>query len=105
MRLLLNEEQLSQSLAPTDSQCFIEFQLCPALQLMLLGCFEITRLRFNFKTSAAISVQSVPIFSLFRFSVSLACVQTTQENCRVRWGNLGLRGNLGLFAFSLLKRS
>ena len=23
---------------------------------------------------------------------------------RVRWGNLGLRGNLGLFAFSLLKR-
>ena len=24
---------------------------------------------------------------------------------RVRWGNLGLRGNLGLFAFSLLKRS
>ena len=23
----------------------------------------------------------------------------------VRWGNLGLRGNLGLFAFSLLKRS
>ena len=23
----------------------------------------------------------------------------------VRWGNLGLRGNLGLFAFSLLKQS
>ena len=27
------------------------------------------------------------------------------SSSRVRWGNLGLRGNLGLFAFSLLKRS
>ena len=27
------------------------------------------------------------------------------SSSRVRWGNLGLRGNMGLFAFSLLKRS
>ena len=45
-------------------------------------------------------------FLRFRKSqVTFNLIQTSVPFARVRWGYLGLRGTLGLFAFSLLNRS
>ena len=43
--------------------------------------------------------------SLFHGKASKLTVSAISYLCRVRWGNFSLRGNLGLFDFSLLKRS